>query len=310
MYRHMICNASASVLLMAVCAGPACAQADTSDSSSVEQDDKTIIVTGKRTDAESVRRESGLFTRKVGAVPVAGQIARWNEPVCPKVIGVDAKISGIVIDRIKSVARQVGAPLPKAVCKPNLVVTFTPDANGLVAAILKRDSRAISATVPGEAQAIRASTKPVLWWYGSHTEAADGHQITGLQSPALFGNNLPSAGDNQFLNLYSSSLIDSQLRVNIASATVLVDVTRAEGRKLNSVAAYVAFVSLARIRFTASFSGAPSILGLFSNGPEAATDLTDWDTAYLTALYHVPVNRPADIQRSLISNEMAKLLTK
>jgi hypothetical protein len=72
-------------------------------------------------------------------------------------------------------------------------------------------------------------------------------------------------------------------------------------------------VSLAQIKLSTDYSTYPSILSMFSGGKgadEAPRDLTEWDYAYLRALYKIPANRTARAQRTRIYGEMVKQLVK
>jgi hypothetical protein len=115
------------------------------------------------------------------------------------------------------------------------------------------------------------------------------------------------------LNTNSASLIDTQMVVNLTSTIVIVDAEKSTGFALESVAAYAAMVSLAQIKLSTDYSTYPSILSMFSGGKgadEAPRDLTEWDYAYVRALYNSPANRTARSQRTRIYGEMVKELAK
>jgi len=74
----------------------------------------------------------------------------------------------------------------------------------------------------------------------------------------------------------------------IASAIVLIDSVRAAGTNMGALADYVALASLTQLKLDADTADAPTVLGLFvpPKGWDAPTGLTEWDKAYLFALYH------------------------
>src|SRR5215831_4196517 len=76
-----------------------CAQAEESTSG------PTIVVTGKRLLTE----EKALEVVRRVARPVDGQLARFKEPVCPRVIGFQSQYETLVAKRIRAVAESVGA---------------------------------------------------------------------------------------------------------------------------------------------------------------------------------------------------------
>ncbi len=263
-----------------------------------------IIVTGREEEPpgrDAVRR----YGRMVEAVPVGGQIARWNRPICPSVSGIGADLQERVSARIRALAEAVGAPAAGPDCRPNLIVSFTPDANGLVEAMTKRDSTLLGMTSASERKLLRSSSLPVRWWYMTATDGEDGRPLFSESAAlGLEQYRIPRSGTERYLDTYRATAINTGFRISITSAVVLVDVNQATGYRLDAVADYVAFVALARVRLLDRFDAAPSILGLFGGDPPAQGEISAWDRAYLTALYRAPVARPADAQRSWIAGEM------
>lgn len=111
---------------LSVAAAPAALVAPEGSDGAVQPD--AIIVTGRKSDPKEVSKEAWLFERKIQAEDVGGQLARWNIPICPAVIAVDQKYASYIVDRIRKIAFDVGAPVAKAECRPNIVISFTPDA--------------------------------------------------------------------------------------------------------------------------------------------------------------------------------------
>lgn len=106
---------------------------------------------------------------------------------------------------------------------------------------------------------------------------------------------------------YDSSVISTQVSRAIVNANVVIDLDRVEGRRLDAVAAYAAFVAFAEVRASET-PPLGSILGLF--GPEAdASRLTEWDMAFLRALYRLPLDRPARSHRGMLVREMVDAQT-
>lgn len=159
-------NAAAAFLLTAPVASQSHLQAQEpaspveSNAGSSLEDPQEIIVTGRHADEESIRRAAGVFGRKIEATPVDGQIARWNDPICPKVRGIEQRIKEFVTSRIRQIAHEVGAPLAGEECRTNMVITFTPDAKGLVAAIERRSARTFSAATLKSEQSCEALGHP------------------------------------------------------------------------------------------------------------------------------------------------------
>jgi hypothetical protein len=104
------------------------------------------------------------------------------------------------------------------------------------------------------------------------------------------------------LSQYNSSLISTQGARAIIDANVVIDLDRVEGQSLQAVAAYAAFVAFSEVH---PREPAPegSILGMFGPTP-GARGLTDWDMAFLRALYQLPLDRQARRHRGLLVRDM------
>src|SRR3546814_17042308 len=86
-------------------------------------DPNSIIVTGTPDAKREERKRAAEFVRRTG-VATLNPVARWIAPVCPRTIGVDAKIAGIVDERIRDVAEAAGAPIASQPFTTNLSVIF------------------------------------------------------------------------------------------------------------------------------------------------------------------------------------------
>ena len=78
------------------------------------EDPNSIIVTGTPDAKREERKRAAEFVRRTG-VATLNPVARWIAPVCPRTIGVDAKVAGIVDDRIRrhgNEARCEVVPIP------------------------------------------------------------------------------------------------------------------------------------------------------------------------------------------------------
>jgi hypothetical protein len=270
----------------------------------------TIVVTGQKPEKKVIRQEASNFVRTVIKLPDDGQYARRNAPICPKVFGIDAQYAQIVEKRIRDVAEAVEAPIAKPRCKLNLVVRFTDDGDGYINK-LKAARPGLFATIPlTERKSFFADTSPVRWWYNLHFTGTDGRDLISYSPQELpIGAMFSSKG---FARSFNPSIIDTNLIVRIEASTVIIDANKVTGFPLDTIASYAAMLSLGHIRQGADYTGSPSILGIFSptqSIAEAPGDLTEWDYAYLRALYKIPLNRVARTQRSKIATAMANELT-
>jgi hypothetical protein len=285
-------------------------------------DDPTIVVEGTaRTDAE-VRTEAKSFVRAVAAAPnTSDQLARWNEAICPKVIGALPDEERPILERIHEVAKEAGIKISKRKhCDPNILIAFTSDPSGVVRQVFeKQPNRARSLPVAARTDLV-SGAYPVRWWYDLKLEGRYGEAPIG-DHPALLGaldtGPGPGAGaggqlaqsENQAGNVsdYSSSLIGTKSRQSIGAATIVIDVNRVKKLSHDALASYVAMVALAPLKLPPRPVPTPTITNLFRETPDdRSEDLTEWDRAYLAALYKVAANRSADVQRSSMTATIAR----
>jgi hypothetical protein len=288
--------------------------------------DGTIVVTGEKLTKEEARRQASAFVRTATVIPQEDQYARRRDPLCPAVSGIDAQYRVKVIAKITSVADAVGVKMAKPGCSANLLIHFTNDVSGYIAQMAKVRPDLLRTMRPDERLALKQSAVPMRWLYATEARGSDNMKLSiggksasvlkgGIQSPGSpAANEAVNLQSNRgTLNTYSASLIDTQLVVNLSSTIVIVDAEKSTGFALDSVAAYAGMVSLAQIKLSTDYSSYPSILSMFSGSKaadEAPRDLTEWDYAYLRALYKIPANRTARAQRTRIYGEMVKQLAK
>ncbi|MFZ4688210.1 MAG: hypothetical protein ACOYLS_03125 [Polymorphobacter sp.] len=259
--------------------------------------DAPITVTAPTVSDQQIESRANAYVR--GVLPVASynQYGRWTVAVCPKVTGITDDAAAIVAERVRAVAAAAAIPLAGPRCKPNLNIVFSEDSRRTAAVITRRRPGLIVRLSGTERDVLLKAPLPVRWWHG--LEPGDGNGVAlGPMSVALSSaggtSTLPVGPSTVMTNSYNSSLIDTHLVIGMTSATAIVDVPLATGKSLDAVADYIAMVTLAPTRLPPDPPGVPSILGLFSNGD---TVVSDWDRAYLSALYRITLNRAALRQR-------------
>lgn len=282
--------------------------------------DPAIVVEGsQKTDAE-IRKEAQTFVRAVAAAPnTSDQLARWNQPVCVKVVGALPDEEKPITERIREVATDAGIRISKRQrCDPNILIAFTSDPSGVVREVFKKQPhRARSLPVAARSDLVDGAY-PVRWWYDLKVEGRYGEAPIG-DSPALLNALDTSPGsastgkfaqsENQAGNIsdYSSSMIGSKSRQSIGAATIIIDVNRVRKLSHDALASFVAMVALAPLKLPPQPVPTPTITNLFSDTPDDRTEeLTEWDRAYLAALYKVAANRSADVQRSSMTAKIAR----
>ena len=214
-----------------------------------------------------------------------GPLARFEDPICPGVVGLRVEAAEEVVGRIRARAAEFGRSLAReGDCEANLVLAVVDDGqafaremhreNGWLFAELSLADRAAALTDAGPARAIlrvRARTR-------------DGMPIPRRDNMV----DIPQT------HLWSAhSKIYTPTRNDILYSLVLVDRDAVRGLNIAQLADYALYRSLTRTLPQNPSSRADSILALFDGGAERPAGLTEFDRAYLGALYEGMANMPA-----------------
>lgn len=292
-----------AMLLVAGCCActPLLAQGESSD----------IVVTAQMT-ADEIGKASHEMARTLTSVPVSDQVPRWTTPVCVRVDGLDPPLSLRVAAAIKSIGTAAKVKLAKPRCNPNVFVIFTTRASELASEVANRLPLPDDGGGRVERAAFKAAKGPLRWETRVSIHSADTGPMT-TTSAALMSNTDPYLAYNvPMSDATSASLIRKQTKAAIDGMTVIVDGNAAAGMELDQLAEYIAMVVFARPPMSASFEKHASILNLVKHQPPASNPqrLTEWDRAYLAALYAAPLDRSASATRSIIAKRMADQLSR
>ncbi|MBL0965797.1 MAG: hypothetical protein IBJ05_02990, partial [Blastomonas sp.] len=142
---------------------------------------------------------------------------------------------------------------------------------------------------------------PVRWWYSTALGSSDGVSV----APQISGPEALGAGSEQSdwllgvpgVRGFRPSVVQTQIVRSLQSATVIVDINRAQGLPLDSVADYAAMVALAELQ--PWDPPTDSLLALFASGGSQAK-LTDFDLSFLKGLYDIPAARAGWQQRRML----------
>jgi hypothetical protein len=139
----------------------------------------TIDVIGLK--PEDVRKETAEFIRKLGVT--VRPVARWAEPVCPKVFGVAPKIGQRVADKIRAAAREAGVKAAREPCRTNIVVSFTGDGGTLTREIAAKAPARLAEVAAEDRTALLNGNAPIRWWHATEMRTRDGMGTTGNEQP-------------------------------------------------------------------------------------------------------------------------------
>jgi len=244
-----------------------------------------VEVTGRRLDSLIQS-----FVNEVAA-PISGRgIARWDRTICVGVANLRGDAAQYIVDRVSTVAEDVGLTPGQPGCRPNLLVVATDDGNALAAHMAENNKRALRMGGSGMDQGgaalrrFQETDRPVRWWQVSMPVDSE----TGARATRIFGECRPPCSTPMdyapVINVFSASRLRTQIVDNIFRTVVIVDVDDTQQISITQLADYIAMVSLAQINPEADTSAYASILNVFDD-PSIATGLTEWDKAYLGGLY-------------------------
>lgn len=249
-----------------------------------------ILVQGRRIDEQV----SG-FIDEVIAAPSGRGPARWRDSICVGVANIRGEAAQYVVDRVSQVALEIGLEVGEPGCRPNILIIGSPDgagmARGLVEARPKvfwpggsgmnRSRAALTAFQNGDA--------PVRWWHISIPVDAQ----TGTRAVRL-----PEDGDDKvYIDRTTSGRLRTALRNDLNRVIIILDLTKTDGLNFQQLADYAAMVAFSQVDPDADTSGYESVLSLFAH-PAETPGLTDWDMAYLRALYSAELNQGATVHQT------------
>ena len=291
---------SALLLALLGAAVPAWAQAN----------DPTIVVTGKSLRTEEQTRE----TIRRATRTVDGQLARFIEPVCPRVTGFETQYERTVAERIKQVAEAIGARAGGEGCVANFYVVIVDDGREFVAELERQHPEALEGLSRREWDRLSGDEGIARSWNATAMTNSAG-AVAGRPSPSAGGGSVKTGfagssvicGDVNVMRAYESSNINPSVQQAIMSAWVVIETGATFGKSLTQIADYAAMRGLAMVRPAELASSEDTILALFEPGsPAEPARLTEFDQAYLKSLYRVQGRRWARQQ----VRQMADAITR
>jgi hypothetical protein len=277
---------SAAIFWSAVCAAEPGLPAERSP-------EPEIVVTGRGIEALD------RYVEELTEVRPGGQLARWNDPVCPRAVGLEAGQNAYLAARVASVARELRIPVERGACRPNILIVVTGEADAFARLLLQKHPRLFgsfgNSRPPAEAVKALQAPRPVRWLNASRWGNGQG-------APLVDGNNW----------IYSASRLKSTTRENATLSLILVDATKVNGLGWRALSGYLAMVGLGRPPAGAVVpAGTATILSLFNDREEnrrGPRDLTRWDRAFLRGLYASKPDASASAERREIRGRMKRAL--
>lgn len=244
---------------------------------------------------------SRAFVEEVSRAPGRRPLARWNGPVCVGVMNMEAGSAQFLIDRVATVAAALGVDSGEPGCDPNVMILMARSANAteVMRAAVEERVLAFSPSRNGtdlgreKLDAFVNSEAPVRWWHIALPVSIE----TGAPAIALDGEDPPDVVSPGI------SRLRPPIRNDLVRAFVVIDADKVAGVSLAALSNYVAMVALAQIDPETDMSASDTVLNLFNPASPAAGRLTDWDAAFLLALYN---GRPDPVGRAAQQRELGR----
>jgi hypothetical protein len=278
---------------------------------------ESVTVTGARS-----RQVLDQFVQSFAApARMTGKLARWEDGICPVVVGLPAKFTSFIDARLKEIAVKAGAPVNNHdICKTNIEIIFTTVPQKLLDNIRKRQSEYLG-YVDSTAQlnALATVTHPIQAWYTTQTKDLRGQAEVDSAKGSGMDMVIPDPMvPNAFIHLQmpnahgravSGSRLGDGTRSAFFNVIVVADPGALVEYEMGSLADYIAMLSLAQISSLDTCQQLPSIMGLLAKDCERkAAALTDTDIAYLRGLYAMSPDRTLGIQQREMAFQMEKSL--
>ena len=322
--RQLVVGCAASIAALALLMGGAAAETPSnSDSPGTQPSNGSVPARLPQITVEAQRRETEKRVHEfVSHVPVMSNsdesFARWDTPICPLIAGLSRNDGEFVLTRLSEIAASVGAPLDSRKCHANFIVLITSDPVASMKAWAARADyqHLFGGADPQKIKIFLKTQRAIRVWYNEQQVAAEngsvltpGSSIGVLTSrPTHSSSSSSSSGLDLPAPVFQSYVATRQewsAVWSISSVIEVVDAGAMKGFEFGQMADYIAMAGLAKFNLDADFGTAPTILRLFKDTDDAKPpSLSDWDKAYLKALYHT--RQSSRLQPDLIRQSMLR----
>ncbi|WP_309753830.1 hypothetical protein [Novosphingobium sp.] len=254
----------------------ALAQADAQLSASDEP--ATITVTGNREKrAEAAANQAKAITPKPsGDVP----LPRHYAPLCVVTFGIDPNYGEVLAQRVTDNARLLGLAVGGPKCSPNVWIGFVQNSKAEVAKLRRTSPEMFAGLKQFEIDRIFGGSGAAQVWNSTEQRSLDGKPIAYMTINGRAVKMNPQ---------YQAGRLVSPVRTDINGSLVIFDLARANGLTLQQLADYATMRILAPVQDIAKVEPGTvaSILTLFAVDSDRPVGLTEFDWAYLSALYRL-----------------------
>ena len=257
---------------------------------------ESVTVTGQL-DPATLSTEIRRFVRGHARLTIIDQLARWHDPVCPRVIGLTQAYGDFIVNRIKAVAHEAGAPTNDAPgCTANITIIFTAEPQAVLDWVRSERPELLGYHFVGQRDAVATMTRPIQAW---HATATGNDYVRAIDEPMRD----PPTGQ-------LGSRLSTGLESMFVHVLIVVNHSEIADAPIGPVSDYIALLALTDVRDeTWSCGGLVTIMEHFSTCGEAPQELTTPDRAFLQGLYLMRPDAVLSLERAQIAREMREAIT-
>jgi hypothetical protein len=288
--------------------------------------DRNIVVTGERPPATENQVTEQAKNISIVGDPLDQPLPRFEDWVCPGVLGLKDDAAAYIIQRIRYNAEQLDLRMTEdnGSCEPNFIVAFVDDAQNALVEVARRNGYMLAGLSVTERGELLDAPGAARVWSNVMARTRDGMPVPSerdarsaperagstfagtdgggnpLSAPFNMGVPPVSAGWNAHSKIYIAT------REDITSVLVLFDRSQVHGKSLLQLADYATMRGFALTRETSGEHPAPTILSLFDGDGPKPERLTAFDLGYLGSLYRDMPNLPAQAKIAGVNAEMER----
>lgn len=260
-----------------------------------DTDQSAIVVVGKR-NAEQEMKE---FVRALTPTPGGGQLARFEQNICPAAIGLSPVQREAVVARMRRLAQEIGLRVSGANCVPNVLVMVTQDKKTLMRALRERHSHYFGNLPVKTIRSLERQPGPaVAWQIRGFPVNADGKEVTYDEAQGWYVNRTS----------IPQTRLAAGTRPQTDGAVVVVERGSLNGVTVTQLADYAAMRAYAGADPLRLGQSTQSVLRVLHApvGSEVPLSVTETDLAFLRAYHAAPRNQSTSSQRSAIARSIAE----
>ena len=270
---------------------------------------------------------------KTRAAPtrMTGKIARWRARICPLTYGIPAAYSKFVVQRVRDVAKLVGARTDAdEKCRGNIQIVFTTKPQELLDNLRRKHANNLGYYDTAEqAREMTVLKRPVHAYYATQTADLRGNRqldtkkttgisfempsvpATGPMAESSSGKltmNLPNASA---MSVTGSHALGDGLMSEFQHITIVVDTAKVISLEMGSLADYIAMLALSQPQNFDTCQDLPSITNLLvtpaCSAETTSVAMSTHDLSYLDGLYKMNIAGTVHTQRSEIGYQMKQV---